>query len=232
LKAGAEARDVASGPRPRLRKGEGEQLRREILDATRDLLADRGNLDLVSIRDIATRVGVSSPSIYLHFEDKDHLVYAVCREVFESFAARLLPLFAAEGNALDRLRRLGTEYVRWGLDHAPLYPVLFIGSPPESIAIEEMTGDPGLLVLDGLVALVRSAMEDGLISADRTPEAIAWAMWAGVHGTVLLLTSKMEWMQEHLEASGSSVVVPTTDELVETVVEGLFRAFAADISQA
>ena len=228
MTAGAEARDAASGPRPRLRKGEGEQLRREILDATRDLLAEKGNLELVSIRDIATRVGVSSPSIYLHFQDKDHLVYAVCREAFEGFAARLLPLFAAEGNARDRLRRLGTEYVRWGLDNAALYPVLFIGSPPASIAVEEMQGDPGLLVLEGLVALVRSAIEDGLISADRTPEAIAWALWAGVHGTVMLLTSKMDWVQEHLNAAGSSVVVPTTDEMVATVIDGLFRAFAAD----
>ena len=218
---------VSAGPRPRLRKGEGEQLRREILDATRDLVAEKGNLDLVSIRDIATRVGVSSPSIYLHFEDKDHLSYAVCREAFDGFAARLLPIFSAEGNALERLQRLGAEYIHWGLDNAGLYPVLFVGSPPESIAIEEMAGDPGLLVLEGLVALVRSGIEEGLMSADRSAEEIAWAMWAGVHGTVMLLTSKMEWMQKHLEAAGSAVVVPSTDEMVATVVEALFRAFSA-----
>ena len=222
------AKHGTSGSRPRLRKGEGEHLRREILDATRDLLAEKGNLDLVSIREIAARVGVSPPSIYLHFEDKDHLSYAVCREAFESFAARLLPIFAAEGNALERLRLLGTEYVRWGLDNAALYPVLFVGSPPESIEIEEMAGDPGLLVLEGLVALVRSGMDDGLISRERPPEAIAWAMWAGVHGAVMLLVSKMKWMQEHLQAAGSSVLVPTTDEMVATVVDAMFRAFSAD----
>ena len=227
MKAAAAAR-TSPKPRPRLRKGEGEQLRREILDATRDLLAEKGNLDLVSIRDIATRVGVSSPSIYLHFEDKDHLSYAVCREAFEGFAARLLPIFSAEGNALERLQRLGAEYIHWGLDNAGLYPVLFVGSPPDSIAIEEMAGDPGLLVLEGLVALVRSGIEEGLIAADRSPEEIAWAMWAGVHGTVMLVTSKMEWMQKHLEAAGSAVVVPTTDEMVSTVVEALFRAFSAE----
>ena len=222
----AEAKLASGGPRLRHRKGEGDQLRREILDATRDLLAERGHLDLVSIRDIASRVGVSPPSIYLHFEDKDHLGYAVCREAFESFGTRLLPVLSAEGSAPERLKKLGTEYIWWGLDNAALYPVLFIGSPPESIAIEEMAGDPGLLVLEGLVALVRSGMDEGLIATDRTPEATAWAMWAGVHGAVLLLTSKMEWMQEHLDAAGSSVIVPTTDEMVETVVEGLFRAFS------
>ena len=226
MKIGSETKRGSTKPRPRLRKGEGEQLRREILDATRDLLAERGNLDLVSIRDIAGRVGVSSPSIYLHFEDKDHLSYAVCREAFESFGARLLPVLAAEGNALERLRLLGTEYVRWGLENAALYPTLFIGLPPESIAIEEMAGDPGLLVLDGLVALIQSGMEEGLISVEHTPEATAWAMWAGVHGTVMLLISKMEWMQQHLDAAGSSVVVPTTDEMIETVLDALFRAFS------
>jgi AcrR family transcriptional regulator len=224
--AGPRARLGSSEPRTRHRKGEGDQLRREILDATRDLLAEKGNLELVSIRDIAGRIGVSPPSIYLHFEDKDQLGYAVCREAFENFAARLVPSFSAEGNALDRLRRLGTEYVRWGLDNAALYSVLFIGPPPVSITVEEMEGDPGLVVLDGLVGLVRSGMEEGLISGEWSPEATAWAMWAGVHGTVLLLTSKMEWMQEHLDAAGSSVIVPSTEEMIETVVEGLFRAFS------
>jgi AcrR family transcriptional regulator len=214
-------------PRARHRKGEGEQLRREILDATRDLLAEKGNLDLVSIREIAARVGVSPPAIYLHFQDKDHLGYEVCREAFESFAASLLPAFSATGTVLDRLRLLGIEYVRWGLDHAALYPVLFVGVPPETITIEEMAGDPGLMVLDGLVTLVRSGIDEGLISTAHSAEATAWAMWAGVHGAVMLLTSKMEWMEAHLAAAGSSVKFPEADEMIEAVIDGLFRAYTA-----
>jgi AcrR family transcriptional regulator len=227
LTNGPQATITPGGIRSRHRKGEGDQLRREILDATRDLLGERGNMDLVSIRDIASRVGVSSPSIYLHFEDKDHLFYAVCCEGFESFAARLLPIFAGPGNALDRLRRLGEEYVWWGLENAALYPVLFNGAPPASIAIEEMGGDPGLVVLTSLVGLVRVGMDEGLVSADLSPEATAWAMWAGTHGTVMLLTTKLAWMQEHLHAAGSSVVVPTIEETVEALLDGLFRGFSA-----
>ncbi|HEY7564395.1 MAG TPA: TetR/AcrR family transcriptional regulator, partial [Acidimicrobiia bacterium] len=211
----------------RHRKGEGEQLRREILDATRELLEEKGNLDLVSIRDISSRVGVSPPAIYLHFQDKDHLGYEVCREAFESFAARLLPAFVSEGTVLDRLRLLGIEYVRWGLDHAALYPVLFVGAPPESITVEEMSGDPGLVVLDGLVSLVRSGMEEGLISTEHSAEATAWALWAGVHGAVMLLTSKMEWMEEHLDAMGSGIRFPAAEQMVDAVIEGLFRAYSA-----
>lgn len=34
-------------------------------------------------------------------------------------------------------------------------------------------------------------------------------------------------MQQHLDAAGSSVVAPSTDEMTETVVDALFRAFSA-----
>lgn len=217
---------VRAEPRSRLRKGEGDQLRREILDATRALMVEKGSHDLVSIRDIAARVGVSPPAIYLHFETKDQLTYTVCRDMFEGFSARFLPILTSEGNALERLRRLGREYIRWGLDNSGLYTVLFIGQPPESVSVDEIASDPGLLVLEGFVALVRSGMEDGAIRGDASPEATTWAMWAAAHGLVLLLSSKMEWMRDHLAAAGSSVKVPEVEEMIDTVVENVFRAFA------
>lgn len=217
---------VRAEPRSRLRKGEGDQLRREILDATAALMAENGSHELVSIRDIANRVGVSPPAIYLHFETKDRLTYTVCREMFDGFGARLLPILAAEGNALERLRRLGREYIRWGLDNSGLYSVLFLGQPPESVGADEMAGDPGLLVLEGLVALVRSGMKDGVIHSDSSPEATTWAMWAAVHGSVLLMTSKMEWMRDHLATAGSSIKVPAVEEMIDTVIDSVFRAFA------
>lgn len=212
--------------RPRLRKGEGPQLRREILDATTDLLAELGSMDLVSIRAIANRVGVSPPSIYLHFRDKEHLLYEVCREVFGGFAERLVPFFAVEVNAVDRLRLLGREYVRWGLENSALYPVLFLGSPPAAIPPEEMQGDPGVVVLEGMVALIRAAMDEGELSDKHSPEAVAWAMWSAAHGLVLLLSTSAPWISEHLRVSDSTMVVPATDDLVEAVIDGLARAFA------
>ncbi len=55
--------------RPRARRGEGEQLRDELLDAAEDLLIRHGAMDAVSIRAITREVGVTPPSLYLHFED-------------------------------------------------------------------------------------------------------------------------------------------------------------------
>src|SRR5690349_6027368 len=69
--------------RRRAPRGSGEQLRDEILDAATELLLETGHAKAVSIRSVAQRVGVTPPSIYLHFADKDALLDAVCARYFE-----------------------------------------------------------------------------------------------------------------------------------------------------
>lgn len=64
--------------RRRAPRGSGVYLRDEILDAATQLLLDTGHAKAVSIRAVAQRVGVTPPSIYLHFADKDALLDAVC----------------------------------------------------------------------------------------------------------------------------------------------------------
>src|SRR5258708_40180525 len=71
--------DVAMGGlrRPRAPRGSGDLLRNEILDAATALLLESGQARAVSIRSVAQRGGVTPPSIYLHFDDKDALLDAV-----------------------------------------------------------------------------------------------------------------------------------------------------------
>jgi AcrR family transcriptional regulator len=71
------------------RRGLGDQLREEILDATIELLLQTGQAKAVSIRSVAQRVGVTSPSIYLHFAEKDALLDAVCARYFEKLDAEM-----------------------------------------------------------------------------------------------------------------------------------------------
>ena len=66
-----------AGRRPRLPKGEGRQLRDEILVATERLLLETGSAQAVSIRAVADAVGVTPPSIYRHFADKTALIFEV-----------------------------------------------------------------------------------------------------------------------------------------------------------
>ena len=61
-------------------------IRRKILDETRQLLIDKGINDL-SIRMISRSVGCSVGTIYFYFENKDVLVHALIEEGFEKLVA-------------------------------------------------------------------------------------------------------------------------------------------------
>ena len=78
----SSAAPAASPRRHRARRGEGGRLREEILAAGTRLLLETGDDEAVSIRAIAQAVGVTPPSIYLHFADKTELIYAICEELF------------------------------------------------------------------------------------------------------------------------------------------------------
>src|SRR4029450_13818852 len=80
-------RAPAAKQRPRSRRGEGDTLRADLLAATERLMIETGSAEAVSIRAIADAVGVTPPSIYLHFPDKDSLILAVCERHFEAFDA-------------------------------------------------------------------------------------------------------------------------------------------------
>jgi AcrR family transcriptional regulator len=199
----------------RARKGEGALLREEILDATEELLYAHGAIEAVPVRAIADRVGVTSPAIYLHFADKDQLFYAVCRRGFDRFAQQLAPVLTSEGTALARIRRLGEEYIRFGLDHWQQYPILFGPKTSPSIPEDELADDPGLRVLHGLVALVVEAQAEGDLRSDLPAVTVAGIMWSAAHGTVELLIKA--------RAHPEIVPFPPPEELIETMLETLLR---------
>jgi AcrR family transcriptional regulator len=64
-------------------------LRGRILGAAKDLWAETGDKDAVSVRAIAERVGVTTPSIYMRFQDKDDPIDAVCAELFVDLSSAL-----------------------------------------------------------------------------------------------------------------------------------------------
>jgi AcrR family transcriptional regulator len=201
----------------RARKGEGQLLKEEILDATEDLLSRYGSIEAVSIRAIAHSVGVTPPAIYLHFADKDQLFYAVCRRGFDRFASQLEPVLISGGRPIERIRRLGEEYVRFGMENWQQYPILFGVHKDFTIPEDELAGDPGLRILGGLVALVEEAMAAGEIRQDLAASAVAGVLWAGAHGLVELLLGRKD--------KPEIVRIPPAEELVPamltTLLDGL-----------
>lgn len=106
----------------------GDRLRHEILDAAMELLLETGQVRAVSIRSVAQRVGVTSPSIYLHFQDKDALLDAVCARYLSRLDQEMEQAAMGQSSTVDVLRAQGLAYVRFALQTPELYRLATMGS--------------------------------------------------------------------------------------------------------
>lgn len=178
--------------RSRSRRGDGERLREEILEAAEAILIETNDQSALSIRAIAARVGVSPPSIYLHFADRLDLLYAVAERHFLQLEAAMNS--AAEGVAdpRGRLHRRGEAYMHYGLTHPEYYRLLMMSRPddtPERFADGRLADTAGLLPV---IEDIKAAKAAGQIG-DRDPLEVAELLWMCMHGTVSLLISKPEF---------------------------------------
>lgn len=213
-----EVEGAAEVERPRARRGEGEQLRDELLDAAEDLLIRHGAMDAVSIRAITREVGVTPPSLYLHFEDKDALFFAVCERRFQDFAEQVVggADVADCDDPVSVLRAMGRAYVRYGVEHAEHYQILFSPTLKSVVAGRDLSGGPGMQSFDALVQVVQWGIDTGAFR-DQDARLGAFAVWSSVHGAVMILLAK-EGMGEHFELPDPMVLA---DTVCETVLHGL-----------
>ena len=142
----------------------------------------------MSIRSIADAVGVSPPSIYLHFADKDELIHSVCQLQFRKLDLLVSATMAGVDDPLERLRRRGQAYVRFGVGHPEHYRIMLMGKSHFSREDFEAGLLPGMLSFQALVGNVRECMDAGVF-AENEPFRVATILWAAVHGMTSLLIS-------------------------------------------
>jgi AcrR family transcriptional regulator len=153
--------------------------------ATERLLATTGDEEAVSIRAIADAVGVSPPAIYLHFPDKDALIFEVCAARFAELDQAIEEAAAGVDDPVDALLARGKAYVRFGVEHPEQYRVLFLrrGTGRKLDADELRT----TAAFGNLVGAVERAQERGRLTDDAGAIEIAMELWAVAHGTASLL---------------------------------------------
>jgi AcrR family transcriptional regulator len=87
--------------------------RREILDAAWEIARDEG-LSAVTVREVAARIGMRSPSLYSHVDSKNAIYDAMFAEAWEELAAE----FDALGRRPAGARRALLEQARTFFDFA------------------------------------------------------------------------------------------------------------------
>jgi AcrR family transcriptional regulator len=168
--------------RRRAQRGSGEQLRGEIIAVTKQLLDEGRSSDDITIRAVADAAGVTPPSIYLHFADKQQLLDAVVADVFSELDNAMVKAAADELTPLGRLRAYGLAYVRFAVAHPEHY----------RLAMLDPCSEAELVVSSGFDHLQQTVTEcfDAGIFTRGTPLDVAFDCWAAAHGVASLLIVK------------------------------------------
>ena len=193
------------------REREKESLRREILDAARELFVKEG-YENVSMRRIAEKIDYSPTTIYLYFEDKGDLLFQVCEETFSKLANKSESLLAEMADPAATLRKIARAYVDFGLRYPNHYKVTFINRPElrdMSKCYENSMGQKAFNLLKECVAQCVRRKKFRRVNV----EAASQALWASVHGiTALLITHpNFPWSDRN----------KLIDLVIDTMIEGL-----------
>lgn len=202
----------------RARRGEGDRTREAILAAADHLLVASGSEEAVSVRAVADAVGLTPPTIYRHFEDKDHLLFEVCAVHFDRLDREVVaPVVATVADPVEALRRIAHAYVRFGLDDPEHYRIMFMGHAQHT---PERYDDHQILstgCFGSVIDVVSRAVDEGRLRAgEGGPTVLAFVLWSALHGLVATRVAK------------PNMPAPPVDLLVEAILDAFLHGVATD----
>ena len=170
-----------------------EQLRRKVLDASIELVAEQG-VRAVSFREVARRAGVSHQTPYHHFGNHRGILRAIAAEGFASLTAAMAEAgknaVEGGGDAVDALEQAGVAYVRFAVDHVGHFRVMFQKTLVEGHEDEEPV-EEGEETYATLVQMATSVHAAGF-GHGTSIDSIAHIAWSTVHGlSTLMIEGKL-----------------------------------------
>ncbi|MEB8340780.1 TetR/AcrR family transcriptional regulator [Streptomyces endophyticus] len=168
--------------REQSQRGEGAALKDEILRTAARMLMESGREGDLSLRAVAREVGISAPSIYLHFKNRAELVATLTQRAYRRLAVELRSArdAAAEKEPHPALRAMARHYCCYALDNPRVYHLMF---GIERIEVPRDEADPSPMRevlqvwLDAVSPLRRGQGAPG-------DEQLAVLLWASLHGIV------------------------------------------------
>lgn len=181
-----------SASRRQQRKAE---LRRAIIEAAETLFLEHG-YEHFSLRQVAEAIGYSPTTIYLHFADKDELLFTVVLEGFMRFADMLNAAFDSAAHPRDKLTAIGRAYLEFGLNYPVHYRLMFMQRGEFlTRALPEGYDEDCQAPIESFAVLTRTLEECKQAGILRPGEVMHYAnlVWMTIHG-IVALTISMDYL--------------------------------------
>lgn len=157
--------------------------RERLCNAAEKLFAEKGP-DAVTMRQLASELGVSPMTPYRYFTDKEDILAAVRTNGFNRFAQALETAFASTtGSAKAKSSAVGEAYLTFAFEHPQTYKLMFDLNQPHEQEYPELVA-AAARAHTTQTAYVKGLVEAGVMEGD--PDEIGRMFWAATHGAVSL----------------------------------------------
>lgn len=183
-----------------------------IVDAARALVVADG-VDALSLRRLATRLGVTAPALYLHFDSKDALLTALAETEFAALIAGLdAAAVEAGADPLAVIRAQSRAYVEHALAHPAGFELLLRYRPAWATSDGGTELPLASKAWDAGAVAVADAVRAGALR-EPDPLLAALTIWSAVHGVATLLAAGPRLGADYERA--------LVDSVLDAVVTGL-----------
>ncbi len=185
-------------PKAPMSKEEIENARERILDTALEIIINEGFQNL-SVRKIASRLGVTATTIYNYYTNKDEINLMIRIRGFEKLYDMLIHCSAPFNKIEDKLKAMVHTYIDFGLTYPSYYDIMFnlhtpkyldyVGTSMESMAyIEKQNALKCLSVFMEPISTyipIYGKRKDNFIQYQTTK------CWSDLHGLVTLTNSRL-----------------------------------------
>ncbi len=162
-----------------------QSTREKILAATLKLMESAEGADAVTMRGVATSVGMTAMAIYKHFQNREALLRAVTAVEYPRIAS-YFERANAKKNVPGLRGMLG--YLDYALDHPQLFRYMFSGHRADAFSFPQDIKGNKSPTFNILQTVVFQLMDQCVIGMDDVGET-ALSIWAHAHGLIMLYLS-------------------------------------------
>ncbi|EMY70677.1 TetR/AcrR family transcriptional regulator [Leptospira vanthielii] len=206
-----------SAPESKLSTYHHGNLREEVLDHSRKVLETKG-VSSLSLRDIATDLGVSHTAPYRHFPKKMDLLQALVTEGFRELTEGMDRAWEHSEDPLEKIKKAGVEYIFLLLKNPRRTELMFGGEIYVSgDPISDELRECGKLAYLGMYKIVEYGQKSLKLKNSVPTDTLMMSFWSGVHGFAVLNERKWKQIKSKEEEETFRKEV---DQILEIMIEG------------
>lgn len=170
--------------------------REEIISAAEKLFFTKG-LQQTSMDDIATEAELSKGTLYLYFQGKEDLQFAIFRKGAELLTKQMLHKIKDITSGLEKIIELGRTFIEFSVNHTDYFSLFsFFETKNLDILkikrnqIEKYIKEESPLAV--VYNSVKEGINDGSIEQNYSAKILATTLWTELLGLLIVLENKKE----------------------------------------